>query len=404
MPKFVFKARDWNGKTVRGTLELANRAEVVKSIQESGLVAIGVEEVKSNILLTSWRFLVGRVSLKQVATFTRQLATMLTAGLALTDALAMLKEQEVSHPVMWEIIDYALTMVKGGQPLARALERYEQVFGAAYVASIRAGEEGGVLEEILRKLADNLEAESDFRGKVKGAMIYPIIVIIGMILVAIIMMVVVIPKLMSLYADFGTAKLPATTLALMRISNLVGKTWFLLPIVVAGIYLLFKASQRNPELKLKKDGLMLRIPILGELTRKTILANTNRTLSMLLSAGISLVEAIKIVSEVAGNELYRRAFLKISQRVQKGFSISSSFEETGIFPMIVCQMIATGEATGKLDEVLGRVATYFSTEAEQSVKALTSAIEPLIMIVLGIGVAFLVIAVIMPIYNLTSSF
>ena len=143
---------------------------------------------------------------------------------------------------------------------------------------------------------------------------------------------------------------------------------------------------------------------MGPLTEKTVLAETIRTLSMLLSAGISLVEALKIVSKVAGNEVYYRAYIDISERVQKGFSISNSFEDAGVFPMIVNQMVATGEATGKLDEVLIRVADYFSTEAEQSVKALTSAIEPLIMIVLGIGVGFLVVAVIMPIYNLTSSF
>ncbi len=310
----------------------------------------------------------------------------------------------MGNQLMEEMVEHFLTMVRGGQPLARAMEKYEKIFGRAYVASIRAGEEGGVLEEVLKKLADSLENENDFRGKVKGAMIYPIIVVVGMIIVAFIMMIVVIPKLTSLYADFGTAKMPATTLALMSISNFMAKTWFIYPILAVGVAFLFKISQQKKELRLRKDKLMLKIPIMGELSRKTILANTSRTMSMLLTAGISLVEALKIVAEVAGNEVYKDAYLRIAERVQKGFSIASSFEETTIFPMIVNQMVATGEATGKLDEVLLRVSSYFSTEAEQSVKALTSAIEPLIMIVLGVGVAFLVIAVIMPIYNLTSSF
>jgi len=160
----------------------------------------------------------------------------------------------------------------------------------------------------------------------------------------------------------------------------------------------------NQNFKLKWDLMKLKIPIIGTLTNKTILANTMRTLSMLLTAGIGLVEALRIVAKVSGNEVYRQAYEKIAERVQKGFSIANSFEEMSVFPSIVNQMVGTGEATGKLDDVLMRVADYFSTEAEQSVKALTSAIEPLIMIVLGIGVAFLVIAVIMPIYNLTSSF
>ncbi len=404
MPKYTFKARDWNGVLVRGELEQSTEAEVVESIRGSGMVPISVDMVTNNMFTSLWRGIVGRVGLKQIATFTRQLATMMTAGLALTDALALLKQQAASNAVMFEMVGHAQDMVKGGQPLARALEKYEKYFGSAYVASIKAGEEGGVLEEILRKLADNLESENDFRGKVKGAMIYPVIVIVGMLAVAVIMMVVVIPKLTSLYADFGTAKLPTITRILMQISDLAVKTWFLLPITGFGIYFLLQVSAKNQGLRLKKDRLLLRVPILGELSQKTILANTNRTMSMLLSAGISLVEALRIVSDVAGNEVYRQAYLRIAERISKGFSIAGSFEETGIFPMIVNQMITTGEATGKLDEVLIRVSSYFSAEAEQSVKALTSAIEPLIMIVLGVGVGFLVVAVIMPIYNLTSSF
>jgi len=271
------------------------------------------------------------------------------------------------------------------------------------VASIKAGEEGGVLMEVLQKLADNLENENEFRGKVKGAMIYPVIVVLGMIVVAIIMMVVVIPKLLTLYDDFGS-ELPATTQALMNISNFMAKAWFLFPLIGVAYVWLIKAATKLPDLALKLDKIKLRLPILGELAEKTIMANTMRTMSMLLSAGIPLVEAIKIVANVSGNEVYRRAFVRISERVQKGFSISNSFEETGVFPVIVDQMISTGEATGKLDEILMRVSNYFSVEAEQSVKSLTSAIEPLIMIVLGLGVGFLVIAVIMPIYNLTSQF
>lgn len=404
MPKFNYKARDWNGAMVRGVLEMADEGQVVESIRGSGLVPISVGKVTSGPLTEIIKKFGSRVSLKQTSGFTRQLATMMTAGLALTDALSLLKQQAANNPMMGEIIEYALDTVKGGQPLARALERYESVFGTAYVASIKAGEEGGVLEEILRKLADNLENENEFRGKVKGAMIYPIIVVLGMVAVAVIMMVVVIPKLTSLYADFGTAQLPAITRILMQVSDVMVKTWFLLPVVAVGLMSLLKLSQQNQKLRFKKDQLLLRLPIMGELNRKTILANTSRTMSMLLAAGISLVETIRIVSEVAGNEVYKQAYLRIAERVSKGFAISVSFEETGVFPMIVNQMIATGEATGKLDEVLMKVSIYFSTEAEQSVKTLTSAIEPLIMIVLGVGVGFLVVAVIMPIYNLTSSF
>lgn len=404
MSKFFFRAKDWNGKTVKGELDVGSKIEALESIKSGGLVPLTIDEVRENIFTEINNKIFGRIGLKQVATMTRQLSTMMTAGLALTDALSLLKNQAEGSVGMFGILDHALKTVRGGQPLGKALEKYEKVFGSAYIASVKAGEEGGVLEEVLSKLSDNLENENEFQGKVKGAMIYPIIVIIGMIIVAFVMMIFVIPKLMSLYDDFGTAKMPAITLGLMAVSNLMAKLWFLFPLIVFAGYGVLRIGDKSQAFRLKRDTFFLKIPILGELTKKTIMANTSRTLSMLLSAGISLVDCLKIVSNVAGNELYYSAFVRISERVQKGFSISDSFEETGAFPVIVNQMVATGESTGKLDEVLMRVSQYFSMEAEQSVKALTSAIEPLIMIVLGVGVGFLVVAVIMPIYNLTSSF
>jgi type IV pilus assembly protein PilC len=255
----------------------------------------------------------------------------------------------------------------------------------------------------LQKLADNLENEEEFRGKIKGAMIYPVIVMIGMVLVMMIMMIFVIPKMTALYDDFGT-KLPAMTRGLMNLSTFMTRTWFLLPLAFFGFVMFMKAGAKSKKFRTRRDQIMLKLPIIGALNKKTIITNTTRTLAMLLTAGISLNDALSITAGVANNELYYEAYMKISERIQKGFDISSSFEGTEIFPIIVTQMVATGEATGRLDEVLQRVSNFFKLEAEQSVKTLTSAIEPLIMIVLGVGVGFLVIAIIMPIYNLTSQF
>ncbi|MBU3935168.1 type II secretion system F family protein [Patescibacteria group bacterium] len=401
--RYIYRAKDWNGKLVKGVLELDRKEEVVESLKDNGLVPLSVVLEKNGVLAEFNKKFFGRVSLKQVTMFTRQLSTMMTAGLPLTDALSLLKNQVEQNTVMYEILDSALSTVRGGKSLGEALGKYKSTFGEAYVASIVAGEEGGVLQEVLEKLSKNLENESEFKGKVKGAMVYPAIVVVGMIIVTFIMMIFVIPKLLSLYQDFGS-EMPMPTRILMSISGFTTKFWYLFPGIIFGVMFLLKVSNQNEAWRLKKDSFMLKMPIMGELNRKTVVANTIRTLSMLLTAGISLVEALKIVSSVAGNELYRQAYLKVAERVQKGFSVANSFEEMEVFPTIVNQMAATGEATGKLDEVLMKVANYFSTEAEQSVKTLTSAIEPLIMILLGIGVGFLVIAVIMPIYNLTSQF
>lgn len=404
MPKYIYKARDWSGKLIKGELELASKKEVFNSIKDNGLIPLSIEERSSNMFSELKRKIKGRVGVKEVSTFTRQLSTMMTAGLPLTDALTLLQNQQEEDSGLGQVIKQTLKQVRGGMPLGKALEEYRNIFGEAYIASVSAGEEAGVLDDILEKLAKTLEDQNEFQGKVKGAMIYPIIVIVAMIIVAFVMMIFVVPKMTSMYADFGTAKMPAITQALMSVSALVTKIWFVFPILAVILYFAYKAGMANENFHYKRDNFLIKIPIIGRLSEKSILANTTRTMSMLLTAGITLVESLKIVASVAGNLVYEKAYLDIAEKVQKGFSVAISFENTGIFPPLVNQMISTGEATGKLDEVLLRVSEYFAKEAEEAVKALTSAIEPLIMVILGIGVGFLVVAVIMPIYTLTSSF
>lgn len=404
MSKFTYRAKDWNGKQVVGELDMGSKKEVIDSIKDGGLIPLSVEPLGSNIFTDISRKMKGRVNLKQVSTFTRQLSTMMTAGLPLTDALALLESQQEENSGLGQILEKTLEEVRGGMALGKSFEKYKGVLGDAYVASVTAGEEAGVLDEILGKLANNLENQNEFQGKVKGAMIYPAIVISAMVIVAFVMMIFVIPKMTSMYADFGTAKMPALTQALMNASAFTAKVWYLFPIIVFGAFTGYGIGMKNSDFRLKKDRFMLKIPIMGILSEKSIMANTCRTLSMLLTAGITLVEAIKIVATVSGNEVYQKAYMEIAEKVQKGFSVATSFENTAVFPVIVNQMISTGEATGKLDEVLMRVSDYFTKEAEESVKALTAAIEPIIMVVLGIGVGFLVVAVVMPIYTLTSSF
>jgi len=403
MKKFTFKAKEWTGKPSKGLVEAGSQKEALVLLKKKGLVVVDLREVRKSELEIFANRLVSRVSLKQVVNFTRQLATMMGAGLPLTDSLSLLKKQFQGMGLIEEVIEKALDGVQSGAPLAKSLEPYKRVFGEAYVATIAAGEEGGVLENVLEKLADNLENKEEFQGKVKGAMIYPVIVVIGMIVVVFIMMVFVLPKMMELYSEFGS-ELPMATVILMKISEIATKTWFLFPLFVFGGLFGLKSAMKNPELALKLDGFKLKMPVLGPLTRTTVMAEVTRTLGMLLGAGISLVNALNIVADAAGNAVYKDALKKVAGRVEKGFTLADAISENPVFPVIVAQMVATGEETGKLDEILAKVSRYFSVQAEQAVKALTSAIEPLIMILLGVGVGFLVMAIIMPIYNLTSQF
>jgi len=369
-------------------------------LRKRGLVIIDIARQRKTALTTILS-LFSRVGLVQVAGFTRQLATMVNAGLPLTQALTLIKDQ--AEPKMTSMIGEILDAVEGGGTLSGVLEKYEKVFGTVYVTSIKAGEEAGVLEKVLLRLADNLEKTKEFLGKVKSAMIYPVIVLVGMGGVIFIVMTFVVPKLTALYSEFGS-EMPLPTRILMSISGVFSRFFWLFPIVGFGAIVGFKLMMAKKKYRMKVDRWKLKLPIIGPLLKAVILTEITRTMAMLVQTGVPLIDALSIVSKSAGNEIYQQSFEKATTRVEKGFPFSEAIAEEPEFPPIVAQMISTGEETGKLDEILFNLSRYFEAEAEQKVKGLTSAIEPLIMIVLGVGVALLVFAVIMPIYDLTSQF
>lgn len=399
--RFSYRAKNTRGKNVKGIVEAQTKPGAIKLLQEKNLIVLEMKEKKTSLIdeLNSTFF--RKVKLNQLTTFTRQLSTMIATGLPLSESLSLAIEQTEGR--LSDLIEKALAKVEGGSPLAEALGEEEGAFSRVYLASIKAGEEGGVLEDVLARLADNLEKRKEFVGKVKGALVYPIIVIVGMVLVTFIMMVFVIPKMMSLYEEFGT-ELPLPTRILMGMANFFSGNIWIFPVLIIGGTVAYKALMTNPDYHLKIDELKLKIPIIGPMNEAITFVDINRTLSILLSAGVSLVEALDIVSETANNQIYKKALEKSANHVEKGFPLSESWEDIGVFPPIMVQMASTGEETGQLDEVLSKVAHYFEVQSEEKVKGLTSAIEPLIMIVLGIGVGFLVIAIIMPLYNLTAQF
>jgi len=272
-----------------------------------------------------------------------------------------------------------------------------------YIAMVRAGESAGVLDQVLKKLADALDKQREFRSKTKGAMVYPMIVSIGMVVIGAIMMVFVVPKLTAMYKDFG-AELPTPTRILMGISDIVVRFWYGIAIVVALASVLIGNWAKTEVGSLIVEQLTFRIPIWGKLRKDIILTEFARTVSVLLGAGIPILDTLQIVSETLGSKVYGAEVRQAAVLVEKGVSLAEAIQSLEVFPPILGQMISVGEETGKLDEVLAKLATFYEGESETKIKALTTAIEPMIMIVMGIGVGFLVIAVIMPIYNLTSQF
>jgi len=397
--KFNYKAKDERGKTITGVVEARDEAQAVKLLRARELLVISVKPQKGALFPKVQA--IRRIGMDDKVNFTRQLSTMITAGLPLTEALSILETQ--ANPAMSRVVAEILVLVEGGRSLADAMEKHPQVFDKVYTSLVRAGEAAGILDDVLNRLALSLEKQRDFQSKVKGAMIYPAIIFSGMTIVALIMVLFVIPRLTVLYEEFQ-AELPIVTKILLSFSKFVSSFWWLLFFLLGGGLYLIRTLSRFPEFKKKYDEIYFRIPALGKLRRQIMLTEFTRTLGLLVGSGVLVIDALNVVKGSLGSPIYEEALGRAISQVEKGFPLAVALAQTEVFPPLLPQMVAVGEETGKVDEVLGKISAYFEQEAETLVKGLTTALEPLIMIVLGVGVGFLVVAVIMPIYNLTSQF
>ncbi len=400
MPIYTYSARDGEGKNVSGLVEAPNEQTAAKLLREKKLLVTSIKQQKQQVGLSTLLSRFQRVGFGDIVNFTRQLSTMVTAGLSLPESLTILRTQ-TTNPKFTDILLDVEHQIVGGSNLADALARHEQYFSPIYIALVRAGESSGSLDTVLARMAETLEGQREFRSKVRGAMIYPVIILVGMAGVIFIMMTVVIPRLTELYRDFGI-DLPFTTQLLITMSDFFVKFWWLM-IIATGIGTwAFNKWRKTPVGVLFMDTIILKVPLFGELQKKVILTDFTRTLGMLISSGIHILDGLRILKDSLNNVLFRTAIDEIAKKVEKGFALGDTFSQYEIFPPIVGQMIRVGEETGKMDETLTKVSRYFETESEHLVKGLTTAIEPLIMVVLGVGVGFIVISVVTPIYNLTN--
>ena len=400
MKIYNYKAIDSTGKKVKGNVEAQSESQAVTALKNKKLVVISLKQPNQSELSTYLNSFFSKVSSKDLVTFTRQLSTMVNAGLPLSEALTILKVQ--LKPNFGKIISDIVQSIQGGSSFGDALEKHS-IFPQVYVSLVRAGEAAGVLDEILLRLSDNLEKQHEFKAKTRGALLYPVIVIIGMGVVMTIMMIFVIPKLTTLYQDFN-AELPITTRVLIATSNFFVNFWYVVIFaIIIGIY----AFQNWRKTKLGRhqiDKFVLSLPVFGNLKIKLILTEFTRTLALLIGAGITIIEALNIVSKALDNVVFKEALDAAAKDIETGQPLAEALVKHEIFPPIVPQMVSVGEETGKLDEVLKKVSLYFEAEAENVVRNLSTAIEPFIIIVLGLGVGFLIVAIILPIYNLTSQF
>jgi len=400
MAIFRYAAHNQHGEKINGKVEAQTQSQAAVILRERNLLLIDLQPVGEE-RLEALNALFSSIKFSEIVNFTRQLSTMITAGLTLIEGLSILQQQ--SEGPMKKMVDEVLREIEGGGSFAKALEGQGKLFSKVYIQLVKAGETAGVLDQVLERLADTLEKQKEFQSKTKGALIYPVIVIIIMAIVGFVMMIFVVPKLTQMYKDLG-ATLPLTTQVLIGISDFCVNFWWLVIGLAVGGFFGFQAWKKIPSNALLLDGLILKIPVIGELRQKIVLTEFCRTMGLLLGAGISVLQALEILTEALDNKVYEYDLRKSRQEVEKGISLSQSVSQFPVFPPILSQMISVGEETGKLDEVLLKLSLYFEAESEQAVKNLTTAMEPAIMVVLGLGVGLMVMAIILPIYNITASF
>lgn len=400
MANFSYRARDKNGLLHVGEIESTDDHQAAAVLRKKGLVVINLVLLgkKSEFFLLK---MLNKVSFNELVNITRQLATMIGAGLVLSEAIDILEEQQTNKRLK-DTLTIVSSDIKGGLTLSAAFGKHPDVFPSLYVNLVKSGESSGKLDQVLLRMADSLEKEREFRARVKGALIYPAVVVSMMVVVIFIMMTFVIPRLISLYRD-SQIELPLPTRILITVSDFFVGFWWLIIIIFIAAIIALRRWMKTPHGALMVDAILLKSPVVGRVISNVTLTNFNRTFGMLVSAGVPILDSINIVTEVTENMVFKNALRESYAGVERGLPFSVLLNNP-IFPRIVGQMIKVGEETGKVDEIFFKLADYFESESDHLVKNLTVAIEPIVLVTLGLGVAFLVISIILPIYKITTSF
>jgi type IV pilus assembly protein PilC len=396
MPSFVYVARETgSGREIRSSVEATTEQAAIAALLNRNLLVVSIQEKIGKKGRTAG----GKVALADLVVFTRQLATMIDAGLAMVQSLQALAEQ-TTNKVMRDVIKDVCTRVEGGDSFSEALQKHPNAFSKLYVAMVGAGERGGLLAEILARLALYLENTARLRKKVKSAMMYPTVVTVVAILITTFLLVKVIPVFGDIYKDFG-AKLPGPTTFLINLSNVL-QHYFLLFAAAGGgsVYgwFYFIKTKAGREFW---DGRRIKLPIFGSIAHKICLARFTRTLASLIRSGVPILEVLQIVSQTVGNVVMEKAIQVAAGDIERGESISVALGKHPVFPNMVIRMITAGEQTGKIDSMLERISDFLDEEIETVLSGLTSLIEPILIVFLGVVVGGMVICMFLPIFKMS---
>jgi len=388
---FTWEGKDKSGKTVKGEMKAGGEAVVNATLRRQGILVAKVKKQRAGSG--------GSVTEKDVTLFSRQLATMMKAGVPLLQAFDIVGKGH-SNPAVGRLLMELKTEVETGSTLAAAFRKYPLYFDALFCNLVAAGEQAGILESLLDRLATYKEKTLAIKSKIKSALFYPIAIIAVAFIITAVIMIFVIPAFKQVFTSFG-ADLPTPTLIVMAISDYFVKFWYLIIGSIGGsVYGFLYAWKRSIPVQIMMDKIMLRLPVFGHLVRISTIARWTRTLSTMFAAGVPLVEALESVGGACGNYVYTMATKTIQNEVSTGSSLTVAMQNTQIFPNMVIQMVSIGEESGALDGMLGKVADFFEEEVDDAVEALSSLMEPVIMVVLGSLIGGMVVAMYLPIFKL----
>jgi type IV pilus assembly protein PilC len=388
---FAWEGKDKAGKVIRGEMRATGEAVVNATLRRQGILVVKVRKQRARMG--------GKVTDKDITLFTRQLATMMKAGVPLLQSFEIVSKG-ASNPAVAKLLTEIKIEVETGSALATAFRKYPLYFDALFCNLVQAGEQAGILESLLDRLASYKEKILAIKSKIKSALFYPVAIVAVAFIITAVIMIFVIPAFKQVFSSFG-ADLPTPTLVVMAISDWFVDYWYIIfPVIGGVIYGFLELWKRSVPVQIVMDRLMLRLPIFGDLVRKSAIARWTRTLSTMFAAGVPLVEALDSVGGAAGNYVYQTATKQIQGEVSTGTSLTVAMQNASVFPSMVIQMCSIGEETGALDAMLSKVADFYDQEVDDAVEALSSLMEPMIMVVLGTLIGGMVVAMYLPIFKL----
>lgn len=404
MPRYSYEALDKGSRNIKGDIDAPNEEVVLDKLRGMGYYPVKIAKAKTEagktdlLAMPGLRYFFHKVKTKHIVTFTRQLATLIDAGLPILRSLSILSEQ-VESVIFKEVIIDMSTEIESGGTLSDAMAKHPKQFDKLFVNMIRAGEIGGVLEAVLNKIAEFLEKRQMLIGKVKAAMMYPLVVIILAGGIVTFILVFIMPKFQDIFAQLG-ADLPTPTRLLIQASNIMLHQTWIIGIIAFLIWFTYKKLNSNMKSKYYLDKIKLKLPVFGALLQKIAIARWASTLATLITSGVPILQALDIVRESSGNEVISKSMIEVYQSIKDGDTIHEPLARCWVFPPLVVHMIAVGEETGAIDQMLNKVAEAYEREVDDAVSALTSIIEPLLIVFLGVVVGGIVIALYLPLFNI----